>query len=171
MPNITKSREEKQKKGTLRAERDVEKPILPKKLRAVPKAPYKYRGDKDANAHWKRFCGYLLEEGRLNDSDLPIIELLVDSWVTYDIATAKIKELGDDVVKTQFNKVNQEYETLTKWYDVQKKEQERLLKLSSEMGFTPASRSRVGIVSDNTNKNDADSLRSHLYNGPRIANG
>jgi len=171
MANITKSREEKQKKGTLRAERDVAKPILPKKLKAVPKAPYKYRGDKSANAHWKRFCGYLLEEGRLNDSDLPIIELLVDSWVTYDMATAKIKELGDDVVKTQKNKVNQEYETLTKWYDVQKKEQERLLKLSSEMGFTPASRSRVGIVSDNTNKNDADSLRSLLYNGPRVANG
>lgn len=171
MANITKSREEKQKKGTLRADRDVNKPILPKKLKTVPKAPYKYRGDKSANTNWKRFCGYLLEEGRLNDSDLPIIELLVDSWVMYDKATAKIKELDDDVVKTQKNKVKQEYETLTKWYDIQKKEQERLLKLSSEMGFTPASRSRVGIVTDNQNTNAADSLRSLLYNGPRIANG
>lgn len=171
MANITKSREEKQKKGTLRAERDVEKPILPKKLKAVPKAPYKYRGDKGANAHWKKVCGYLLEEGRLNDSDLPIVELLVDRWVMYDLATTKIKELGERVVRLQKNKIEQEYETLTKWYDIQMKEQERLLKLSAEMGFTPASRSRVGIVNDNNNKNEADKLRSHNYNGPRIATG
>lgn len=170
MANITKSREEKQKKGTLRAKRDVEKPILPVKLKTIPKAPISYRGDKDANAWWKKLCQYLLDEGRLNDSDLPIVQLLVDSWCMYLMATKKIKELSEDVVKTQFNKVNQEYETLTKWYDLQKKEQEVIRKLSAEMGFTPASRNRVGIALENQNINDADSLRDNLYNsGPRLA--
>lgn len=171
MANITKSREEKQKKGTLRAERDVEKPILPRKLKDIPKPPAEYRGDKNATTWWKKLCKYLLDEGRLNDSDLPIVQLLVDSWCMYLMATKKIKELSEDVVKTQKNKVNQEYETLTKWYDLAKKEQEVIRKLSAEMGFTPASRNRVGIAIENQNTNEADNLRDLLYNGPRIAAG
>lgn len=146
MPKHILSIEEKEKKGTLRSDRVPKELIKPHKLDRIPPAPKRF-SDKESKRLWKKYCEFLLQENRLNNTDLPIVELLVDEWGIYYAATNKIEDLkaSDDLVIQQVNQGGQAYETVSSWIKIRTTCVEKIQKLSSEMGMSPASRNKVGI--------------------------
>lgn len=155
MPKPIKSIEEKQAAGTLRSDRVPKNLIKPLKLDRIPKTP-DYFLNKTQKILWKKYCNYLLSENRLNDTDLPLVELIINEWTLYYVANEKIEDLKETegIVLKQYNQGGQEYETISSWVKIRTTCLEKIQKLSSEMGMTPAARNRVGIIPVGGNEND-----------------
>jgi P27 family predicted phage terminase small subunit len=167
MANRVTPLETKKKLGTLRPDRVPTNTIKPHHLHKIPKVPEKYKDIAFAKAKFKTICQYLLNENRLIQPDVDLVELLTDCHIEYQNAWENIQSLKTekDFVRLQSNQGGQEYETLTQYWSVYKTAQEMIRKISNDLGLTPAARTKVGLPSGNKNENDALKIRNMLYGG------
>lgn len=165
-----KTIEQKKAQGTYREDRNPKKPIQTTKILKVPRIPEKYADSsqkKFIKKKWDEICTILINEKRLTDGDLFMIELLCDALLIYKIAFEKVNVLldTDSLILTQVNKAGQEYESITQWQRLMNTQQLNITKFCAELCITPASRSKVTANLGEKDDNPAETLFNKLLHG------
>jgi len=116
---------------------DVNEPVY-----TVPEqVPYAPRGlDKAAQCKWRQLAPFMMKVRVLTEADFLALELLCHSYGRWIEARKKVAEEGAVLTGDKGGQYQ------NPWVFQENKAHEQILKLCSEFGMTPSSRTRVSIV-------------------------
>lgn len=146
---------DKKAKGTYRADRafgdEVEFDILSENI-----LPPEYLGE-EGKREWNRVIPQLQSRGILNVTDRGSITAYCLEWETY--IEAKINLRKEGVYQPMTNKGGSEYMAVNPNVQVANKALANFIRIATEFGFTPSSRTRISVSGAKKNSNpDEDSL-------------
>jgi P27 family predicted phage terminase small subunit len=124
---------------------------LPKDEAEIPAgipAPPDYLNS-EAIKQWEKYAPDLEQVGLLTKIDGPALGILCDLYAEIKKASAKIKKEGA-VIKTLYGPKR------NPWVDILNKARELAMKMQSEFGMTPSSRSRVKAAPKKEKKTEGE---------------
>ena len=124
-----------------------------------PDCPLYVKKDKPAHEHWKWLCKTLDEMHVLSKADLAVLEMAA---VTY----ARWRELDVIIAGANVSEISGRGSVITRPEAVQvHKHADRYLKLISELGLTPSSRSRIKVDKQEHAQSGFEQLLSRMGAG------
>lgn len=115
---------------------EARKDAEPKPIKGTPPKPKSM--SKDANETWDYLCKHLEQMGILAESDQMAISMLCKNWSLLLEAECHINDEGSIIdVNGQLQK--------NQWFKVKEETEKTIIKLLTEFGLTPSSRSRIAI--------------------------
>lgn len=108
---------------------------------------------------WDEMAIMLYNQGILTEMDLDMLHLYCEEWETYMYAQSNVARYGLMLIKDGKTGLFK-----NPYYGVSNQSKERLIKLASEFGMTPSSRSRV----QTQKKNKPKSLAEKFFNASVI---
>lgn len=133
--------------GTARKDRSLGNEIAYPLVDGLPECPDHLLGR--AEIEWHRIVKSLDTMGVLTNEDLTVLESYCFNVGLMEQAMKAINDQG--VIETQTNSQNHTYSAENKWINVYNKAVDRIIKIASEYGFTPSSRTRISMPSREKN--------------------
>ena len=127
--------------GTLRKDRVLENEVSYPLVDELPKAPNHLQGR--AETEWDKIIKSLDEVGILTENDITVLESYCFNVGLMEQAMIDINEEG--VIGKETNNAGATYASENKWVNVYNKAVDRIIKIASEYGFTPSSRTRIAM--------------------------
>ncbi len=131
----------KKLEGTARKDRMLENEVAYPLIEGLPSAPPHLRGR--AKQEWDKRVKSLSNMGILTEEDLTLLEGYCFNVGLQQTAMEHLNKQG--IIEQQTNSQNHTYSAENKWVNVYNKAQDRIIKISSEFGFTPSSRTKISM--------------------------
>ena len=127
--------------GTIKPSRVTPDEMEVDSVSEIPEAPKHF--DKKAKDTWKLVTNTLYNLDMLHEEDLT--QLQAYCMVVSLCERCEIEMSNSPIVTIQTNKAGFEYEAKTKWIDIYNNAIDRLIKLGSQFGFSPSSRTKISM--------------------------
>jgi P27 family predicted phage terminase small subunit len=113
------------------------KPIARRVRRpAAPSCPRELTAEE--RREWKRLTAELREAEILTRADRALLLLWCQTWTLREKARAEVQKIGGEVVRGPAGGAE-----LNKWYSIARHAEQTLLRIASELGLSPTSRTRL----------------------------
>lgn len=141
-------------RGTSRKDRSNPSQPVPKAADSIPDAPQYW--NKYAKEEWYRVTAELQAIGILHEIDLSIIQVYCYNWGLWCEASRTLEEEGKTIMMQ--NKGGGVYPIKSPWIAIKSDAEKALMKLTSEFGFSPASRTRISAPKKEGEKDPLKSM-------------
>lgn len=154
-----KPREQKILEGTYRSDRDSSTKSPVSSILDKAPTPYKeYLLSSVGKKQYKKLCNILIEQNRLSLADIPLVENLSRAYQDYFTAISTIEDKG--VIMESINKNGQTYLHKNPAFTVRKEMEDIIIKLCTQLGITPYTRSRLNLELPPQDTEEEDFLRN-----------